>query len=102
MRHLDLVDLELPLDAGVLPLQADQPRLDVLIGRDEGKVGGRVDVFGRQRRGAPRHAAAAIVLQAPVAAAAAAAAQQLQLPSAEQRLHRSQPQPEDRHRLIHY
>lgn len=38
--HLDLVHLELPLDGGVLTLQAGQPRLDVLIGGDEGKVGG--------------------------------------------------------------
>lgn len=81
--HLDLVDLELPLDAGVLALQQGQPRLDVLVGADQGEVGGRVDVVGAQRRGAPRHAAAAVVLQAP----AVAASQQPQLPSAEQRLH---------------
>lgn len=38
--HLDLIDLQLPLDTGVLPLQAGQPGLDVLIGGDKGEVGG--------------------------------------------------------------
>lgn len=91
---LDLVHLEFPLDGGVLALQAGQPRLDVLIGGDEGKVGGRVDIVGGQRGGVPRHAAAAVLFQAP--RVAAAASQQPQLPSSEQRLHHSEAQPEDR------
>lgn len=95
--HLDLIDLELPLDTAVLSLQARQPRLDVLIGGDEGKVGGRVDVIGGQGGGVPRHAAAAILLQAP---GVTASSQQPQLPSAKQRLHHSEPQPEDRHRQL--
>lgn len=95
--HLDLIDLELPLDTAVLSLQARQPRLDVLIGGDEGKVGGRIDVIGGQGGGVPRHTAAAILLQAP---GVTASSQQPQLPSAEQRLHHSEPQPEDRHRQL--
>lgn len=95
--HLDLIDLQLPLDTAVLSLQAGQPRLDVLISGDKGKVGGWVDIVGGHGRGVPRHTATAILLQAPCVAASS---QQPQLPSAEQRLHHSGPQPEDRHRRL--
>lgn len=91
---LDLIHLEFPLDGGILALQAGQPRLDVLIGSDQGEVGSRVDIVRGQRGGVPCHAAAAILFQAPCVAAAAS--QQPQLPSSEQRLHHSEPQPEDR------
>ena len=39
-HYLDLIHLQLPLDATVLPLQARQACLDVLVGGDEGEVGG--------------------------------------------------------------
>lgn len=40
LHYLYLVKLQLPFDVGVLPLQAGQSGLDVLVSADEGKVGG--------------------------------------------------------------
>ena len=73
--YLNLVHLELALDAAVLALQACQAALDFLVGADEGEVGGRVHVFGGG--GAPpahtAAAAAAVLLQAAAALADAIA-----------------------------
>lgn len=51
LHYLYLVKLQLPFDVGVLPLQAGQSGLDVLVSADEGKVGGRVHIlrYGRSR-----------------------------------------------------